>query len=212
MRYTRLAIVTAACLATLGGCKAGKQREEILANQRQIQEELRKTREEILARHDQAKTREEELLRIARAEVTTDEEVLTLSRDTHQTVKQSSIRLEQVYTEVYGVGVDLRSAIGETRVVIAINNELPLRVHSQMPSSRETASEVVDTLPVGSVIFRAQKVTDSWYKGVVLKQGEQVPIYFAVKYTKPLREELTPESQLSTPPPQPSVVQPTPSK
>jgi hypothetical protein len=101
--------------------------------------------------------------------------------------------LESTFKEIYGVHVDLRNAIGETRVVIAVNNDMPLRVHSEIPSS-DGMSEIVDKLPIGAVIFQGQKVTDTWWKGVIIKEGEKVPIFFAAKYTRPLYEALL-ESQ-----------------
>ena len=78
-------------------------------------------------------------------------------------------------------------------MVVEVNNRLPLKVHAEIPKD-EMAFEPVAKLPVGALIFQCQKVNDTWWKGVIIREGEKETVYFAVKYTQPIREALTPES------------------
>jgi len=202
LRHARLSALALVCLGFLTGCQAGKQRTEILKNTQELKEELRQAREAILSKQQEgmeaAKARDEDLLRLAKAGVSSQQEILTLVKESNTLDKQMTGSLEQTYKELYGVGVDLRAAIGETRLVIAVNNALPLRVHSEIPTAAGT-SEVVTELPVGGVIFQSQKISERWWKGLVMKDGEKTPVYFAVQFTKPLRDELTPPTIPSGP-------------
>ena len=200
---SRRSVLAVACFATLAGCEAGKQREQILQNQQQLSEDLRTARQELLDKQktslknqDASAAREQEMLKVANTGVSNQKQILSLVKDTNSVSHGLTTTLDKVFTEVYGVGVDMRAALGETRIVIEVNNDMPLRVHSEIPSST-MESEVVQKLPTGAVIFRSQKVSDRWWKGMVLKDGEPIPVYFAAQYTKPLRDELTPEGGMS---------------
>lgn len=157
---------------------------EIKSTQRAAAE----AQEKMLANQAASAARETEMLQVAKMGVTTQQEILTLSRDTNATTKANTETLDKTFKEVYGVGVDLRSAIGETRIVVEVNNRMPLRVHSQMPG--KTESEVITKLPVGAVIFQAKQVSPAWWRGIILQEGQKTEVYFAERYTKPLRDEM----------------------
>lgn len=178
------------CAGALFGCESSHHGSEVLANTQAIQEDLRAAkdhRDQIIAEQQAAAARDAEFIKIAKMGVSTQEQILTLSRDTNSAVKGNAETLEKSYREIYGVGVDLRAAIGETRIVIEINNDMPLRVHSAIPSDE---SEVVTTLPTGAVLFQAKKVNETWMRAVIFEKGEKTEVYFAAKYTKPLRDSL----------------------
>ena len=190
MIHRKQLAIAVLCAGALIGCEAGKQRTALLSGQDALRDDLRAAtaqRDAIIAEQNAAAARDAEFIKIAKMGVTTQEEILTLSRETNSTVKGNSETLEKSFREIYGVGVDLRSAIGETRLVIEINNDNPLRVHSAVPSSE---SEVVTTLPIGAVIFQAKKVSETWMRGVIFQEGQKTEVYFAAKYTKPLRDSL----------------------
>ena len=190
MKYGLRPLAIVAAVGLLAGCEAGKQREEMLANQRKQLEELRRaqeSRDAIQRAQMEAKKRDEEIMRIARMGVSNQDQILTVVRDTNKVSKANSGTLEKTFKEVYGLNVDLRQAIGETRIVMEVNDRRPLRVHSELPGQ---GGEVVDRLPIGAAIFQAKKVTDKWWRGIVFKDDEQTEVYFAAQYTKPLRDEL----------------------
>jgi len=186
MTRTRYWMLASICVSTLLGCGGG-QRDQIIANQDAIQADLRRAHEELLQGQEEAAKRDREILSVARMGVSNTDQILTLASDTNAAVKENGETLGKAYTEIYGVGVDLRSAIGETRLVIEVNDDTPLRVHSDVPSAEST---VVARMPIGAVIFQARKVTERWWRGVIFQEGEKTEVYFAVNFTKPLREEL----------------------
>jgi hypothetical protein len=142
---------------------------------------------------ENAKKDLDELLTNTKASSANDEQILSIVKDTNQQVTDANLAksLDQIYKEIYGVGMDLRMAVGETRIVVAVKNDQPLRVHAEIPTSA-TADNIVAKLPIGTLLFNCQQITDTWWKGAILKEGEKVEVVFAVKYTEPLRNNIAP--------------------
>lgn len=191
MLNRRNATLVIAC-AALTACSTGRKRhEEVMASQAEIKATQRaaaEAQEKMLTAQAASAARETEMLQVAKMGVTTQQEILTLSRDTNATTKANTETLDKTFREIYGVGIDMRAAIGETRVVIEVNNRMPLRVHSEMPGKSE--SQVVTKLPIGAVIFQSKQVSPAWWRGVILQEGQKTEVFFAERYTKPLRDEL----------------------
>jgi hypothetical protein len=187
------------CIFLVAGCAAKKQRTQILENQ----ERMMNQQEKILDNQNTSATSDKEfqtavrqdlgsLLQSAKTTNDNDQKILTLVQDTNTRVSTDITKsLDQIYKEVYGVGTDLRMAVGETRIVVAVNNDRPLKVHGEIPSGAG-AENVVTRLPIGSLIFNCQKVTDYWWKGAIIQDEQKTEVFFAVKYTEPLRDTLSP--------------------
>jgi len=188
------------CLVLLVGCGAKKQRQQILANQDKMMQQQDKiiTGQESMSSsnkefQENAKKDLDALLTNTKASSANDEQILSIVKDTNQQVTDANLAksLDQIYKEIYGVGTDLRMAVGETRIVVAVKNDQPLRVHAEIPTSA-TADNIVAKLPIGTLLFNCQQITDTWWKGAILKEREKVEVVFAVKYTEPLRNNIAP--------------------
>ncbi|MFC2171479.1 hypothetical protein ACFLU6_02475 [Acidobacteriota bacterium] len=186
------------------GCFGGKDRTQILTTVEDIkaeqqtmkenQEVLLKNQKEAMQTQDQMMTGVQTLLSSSQRTVTMQQNILSLVTDTNSKVTNVNSKmgsLEGIYREIYGLGFDVQAAVGETRMVVEVNNTLPLKVHAEIPKA-DMAYEPIAKLPVGALIFGCQKVSDAWWKGVIIREGEKETIYFAVQFTEPLEDVLTP--------------------